>query len=84
MSPVLVSLGKDAGDQPVYFPRNFLMDRTAVFSPVASRRYLPMHRTKGTNLLVYLHQLLPERWKRWNSATSRWALRSAPELGNSH
>ena len=30
--PGLVSLGKDAGEQQVYFPRNFLMDRSRFFS----------------------------------------------------
>jgi len=75
--PGLVSLGKDASEQKVYFPCNLLMDRDSLFFLGCPAAPFLLHRAKGANLLVDATNCWPRCCQRWNSATSRWALRRA-------
>src|SRR5438552_5919256 len=79
---VLAALGKDTAEQLVYLPRHLLMDRSSRFfscsvqpprccSTGRSRQILSLRATRSW----------PSFWKRWNSATSCCALRSAVGLG---
>src|SRR5437660_4718869 len=79
---VLAALGKDTAEQLVYLPRHLLMDRSSRFfscsvqpprccSTGRSRQILSLRATRSW----------PSFWKRWNSATSCWALRRAVGLG---
>src|SRR5438132_1778565 len=78
---VLAALGKDTAEQLVYLPRHLLMARSSRFfscsvqpprccSTGRSRQILSLRATRSW----------PSFWKRWNSATSCCALRSAVGL----
>src|SRR3974377_2551316 len=81
-APVLPALRKNTAKQLVYFPRHFLMDRNSRFFSCSVQ--LPRRCSTGRS-----RQILSLRatrswlsfWKRWNSATSCCALRSAVGLG---
>ena len=58
---VLTALRKDAGEQLVYFPRHFLMDRSSrFFSCSVQPPALLLHRAEPTDFFVEGHQVLAE------------------------
>src|ERR1700679_2344074 len=79
--PVVLSLGEGAAQQLFYFPRNLPIDCNSRFFSCSVH---PPRRSTGRRWQIFSLMLTNSSlsfWRRWNSSTSRCALRRAAGVG---